>query len=503
MSHPPGKKSDANGHRSRSRSPSVSSTTRKADAARGSSSTADATKGETDSASHNPGTITASPKNMRDRSRSRGPSDKNAGSEGAGSSVPHRPVPKKAGPTAATGRDNSNTAPLTSRPSLGDIMEHIRKGSHSGSLPGSRQGSVVGPLKDSESRQHSLAESPDLFRRDSEQLSGKDRAKATTHRATDESPPSGTNDAKHASKRVAGVSPSVEQPPNKPKGAVDATTGPTAPPKNRTPSGGIPETPTGNKKPNNLKVAAENASLLSPSPRHIQSDVIQKTPATRSSNLAVSSDRPTSSGGSIPPSPARFAARKAGKTVQSAIQQAIETDFRPRKEVHFLRIRVDPLDEVLTKQDPEPHKHEMKVLESSCIEFDIVGRAIHLGLRILETPEGLTTLVDGAKYYIWNKKRLTDKERLTLKQEIIYDRDESELLYHAVQFVKKLRNNFPNVYITRTLKPSSRAETERYDWPRALRKKMMKEQPELENYEPGLEDYNPKYAAGIYINQIV
>lgn len=452
MGHPDKKNSAA-----RSSSPSgphsgspKSSTTTNVDVTGGSSKSAPL-KVDTVSASRKPSTSTTS---QKPKGGSTATTEKKVAPGQADSSL----GTKTGGATNPTARNNSTVA--TDRPRL-SIIDKARERER-GSMD-SQRSSI------SETRKKSLLDSPDI-RRGSVPFQGTGLAKATTNMAADDSPPSGTDKAKDTTKGAAG----------------HTAPGRTASAKSRKQPGGIPETPAGKRKSNNLTVNTGNTVNLSPSPH--------RTPDTRFPVPNRKSDPSKFDHAAAWRSPAYKAARTPKGAVKDHIRKVVEQNFKDLKEVNGLRVRVDPEDK-LTAIDDEPDKDEMMPINDNCIEFHIVARGIHRGLRILETPEGLATLLQVAESFIDAKKRN--------EQKFMYDRSNSELLKHIVHYLKDMRKSFPDVYMTRTLDSGRTMETERFNWPETLQEKMKDEHPEVKDYVPQLEHYRAKYAFAIYVNQLV
>lgn len=473
MAHPPGKKSDAHGDRSRSRSPSVSATTRRTDAARRSSATADATKGESGSASHKPGTETASPKDERGRGRSPARTKRDGASERAGSSLPFRPGLKTDGATAATGVGDSNAAPEKNIGRKRSIFELVTEG-----VELSRKGSTHSLLS---GRKPSLADSlgsldpSPYIRRDSAQ-SADNVAKATTKEASGESPKGHTK----AATKAPGDGPPASQPSSNIKSATGNTLRPPATPGSTKQSGLLlPRTPTP-RRGANLRVGTDGRSRPTPTTgRTGHSDGIPRTPSRR---FGTPGQPPT-------PSP-NAAARPSPLPAQNT-----DREFKYSEKVGDLRVLLDPVTQETIDAGLAPSEVKMDPAPKESMEFKVTAHCAYTGLRICEHILSLPIFAEGGFHLVEDKKKK--------RQKIMYDRELTELRNSAMEFLEKTRADFPTIIITRGLHTTSRAETDRTDWPTAVRERKMRENPNLKDFEVKLEHYEPKDAAVIYINYTV
>lgn len=420
--------------------------------------------------------ITASPEAMRNRGRSRGPNGWVGASERANSPLAPKHNQTIDGVAVVTDKDDSNAPPKEGVvPRKGSLLDQVfgsiaRKGStssHMGTRKGSAADSLASDTLASDPQNCTLGPSPYIV----PQKVGRDSAKrvhnnhaGTTQRAPEDSPP-------------------ASQPSSSVQPATNNTLKPPATPGLTKSSDGLLYKTPSPRHGSTLKVGTDGLSRLTPgTPRTRHTDGIpRRTPATRGATPATSGTTST-------------------RTPFKNVVQKEDKELKSSDKVGGLRIYLDPPDRDpvgdVTASPSELPKGLMNPARKGSAEYEIPARWIHLALRMLEHPIGLDVLVEGAFHYVQHKKEAGQFDKL------IYDREEDQLQNTAREFLEKVRDNFFNVFITKGLDYESRAETERMSWPKIL-KDNLKYTLRKDNRGIRLEDYDPKYGAVIYINDLV
>lgn len=162
-------------------------------------------------------------------------------------------------------------------------------------------------------------------------------------------------------------------------------------------------------------------------------------------------------------------------TVPNVATEIPGLKYEASDRVGNLRVFKDPPGKILTQDDTEPKREAMPQAEETDNIFIILSHCVHTGLRILENPKGRKALASGGQQYI----------HLMKSKQLAYNKPAEDMPDWVTAFLRQVREDFPNIYVTRTLDCFNAAETGRINW------------------GTNLEEYKPKLAAVIYFNGTV
>lgn len=201
-------------------------------------------------------------------------------------------------------------------------------------------------------------------------------------------------------------------------------------------------------------------------------------PSIPSSNKQPKSSQRVAKGDELPHRPAPHATPGPSREAPSNSNVAAEIPglkYEASDRVGNLRVFKDPPGKILTEDDEEPEREDMPQARDEDQVFVILSHCVHFGLRMLENPKGRQALATGGKNYI---------SAMQAKR-IAYDKPAEDMPDWVAAFLRLIREDFFNLYATRTLDCANAAETERLNW------------------GTDLEEYKPKLAAVIYFNGTV
>lgn len=201
-------------------------------------------------------------------------------------------------------------------------------------------------------------------------------------------------------------------------------------------------------------------------------------PSIPSSNTQAKSSQRVAKGDELPHRPAPHATPGPSREASSNPNVAAEIPglkYEASDRVGNLRVFKDPPGKILTEEDEEPEREDMPQARDEDQVFIILSHCVHFGLRILENAKGRQALVAGGGKYV---------SAIQAKR-IAYDKPAEDMPYWVAAFLHLIREDFYDLYATRTLDCANSAETERINW------------------GTDLEEYKPKLAAAIYFNGTV
>lgn len=145
----------------------------------------------------------------------------------------------------------------------------------------------------------------------------------------------------------------------------------------------------------------------------------------------------------------------------------------PGAEIGNLTIFKDPTGVMTVQRGRSPTRYSQVTPDDK--RFEAIAAGIHVALALLESPAGKSWLLRTATKILENRINRGDPH--------VYNDRPERLRYWVDQFLQEMRSDFPNVYLTSTVRGEARMR--KWEWGRDIRR------------------YNAKAAGILQINKMV